>query len=147
MLGVSAVRLVISAHLMEHKFYHCSIEVRGYELDSFGHVNNSVYLNYLEFARWKMLEQEGITLQKIQREQLWPIISAIEIKYLRPSFMGDLLEVRTRVVGSSKARFEIEQLIFRGETQIAAAQVHSVVVNETGRPVEIPEAYKKLWSS
>ena len=28
--------------------------VRGYELDSFGHVNNAVYLNYLEQARWEM---------------------------------------------------------------------------------------------
>jgi YbgC/YbaW family acyl-CoA thioester hydrolase len=130
---------------MTTKTYRSTIEVRGYELDSFGHVNNAVYLNYLEYARWKMLEKEGITLDLIQKEKLWPVISAIEIKYLRPSFMGDQLEIRSRIVESSKARFQIEQLVFRGETQIAAAKVYSVVVNENGRPVEIPSAYLKLW--
>ena len=35
------------------KTYRCLIQVRGYELDSFGHVNHANYLNYLEHARWR----------------------------------------------------------------------------------------------
>ena len=38
------------------KTYLCTLEVRGYELDSFGHVNHGVYVSYLEHARWKMLD-------------------------------------------------------------------------------------------
>src|SRR5262249_38338982 len=117
-----------------------------YELDSFGHVNNSVYLNYLEYARWKMLAEEGITLEQITRDKLWPVISAIEIQYKRPAFMGDQLEVRTRIVEYGKARFQFEQLIFPGQTLIAAAKAHSVIANESGRPVEIPTDYQKLWT-
>jgi YbgC/YbaW family acyl-CoA thioester hydrolase len=131
---------------METRTYRCTLEVRGYELDSFGHVNNAVYLNYLEVARWKMLNQEGITLDGIQKEKRWPVIAAIEIKYIRPAFMGDQLEVRTRVIEYSKARFKLEQLIYRGETSIAAAQVTSVIVNEAGRPVELPTYYEKFWN-
>jgi len=33
-----------------------SLKVRSYELDSQGHVNYAVYLNYLEYARVSVLE-------------------------------------------------------------------------------------------
>lgn len=131
---------------MESRVYRCTLEVRGYELDSFGHVNNSVYLNYLEHARWKMLNDEGITLEKITQDKRWPVIAAIEIKYLRPLFMGETFEVRSRVLEHSKARFLLEQLLYRGETAIAAANVSCVIVNEAGKPAELPESYAKFWS-
>jgi YbgC/YbaW family acyl-CoA thioester hydrolase len=130
----------------ESRVYRCTLEVRGYELDSFGHVNNAVYLNYLEHARWKMLNQEGVTLEKITRDQRWPVIAAIEIKYIRPLFMGETVEIRSRVIEHSKATFLLEQLLYRGETAIAAAKVTCVIVNEAGRPAELPESYEKFWS-
>jgi len=133
--------------MSQTKIYSCPIEVRGYELDSFGHVNNATYLNYLEHARWKMLNEEGITLEWIEREQRWPVISSIEIKYLRPTFMGDQLIVKTRVMDQSRARFTFEQLIYKDETLVTSAVVHSVIVNEKGRPVELPAEYAKLWGS
>lgn len=131
---------------MESRVYRSTLEVRGYELDSFGHVNNAVYLNYLEHARWKMLNQEGITLEQIQKDKRWPVISAIEIKYLRPLFMGETFEIRSRVLEHSRVRFVIEQLLYRGETAIAAAKVNCVIVDETGRPNELPDSYSKFWS-
>jgi acyl-CoA thioesterase FadM len=92
-----------------------------------------------------MLNQEGITLEQIQKDKRWPVISAIEIKYLRPLFMGETFEIRSRVLEHSKARFLIEQLLYRGETAIAAAKVSCVIVDETGRPNELPESYSKFW--
>lgn len=130
----------------QQKVYRSSIEVRGYEIDSFGHVNNSVYLNYLEHARWKMLNEEGITLEQISRDKQWPVIQSIEIKYLKPSFAGDVLEISTRITEVSRVKFQIEQLIFRGDTQIALATINSTVINEAGRPIELPPHYKKLWT-
>jgi YbgC/YbaW family acyl-CoA thioester hydrolase len=129
------------------KTYTCPIEVRGYELDSFGHVNNATYLNYLEHARWKMLREEGITLEWIQKEKRWPVIAAVEIKYLKPTLMGEQLVVKTRVLEQSRARFTIEQIIYRNEVPVTSAIIHSVVVNEHGRPVELPGDYAKLWET
>ncbi len=122
------------------------MHVRGYELDSFGHVNHAVYLNYLEHARWSMLAEVGITHAEISRRQLWPVIASIEIKYVKPAFMGDELEVRTQVVDHTRIRFSLEQSIFRGDTTIAVAKIGSAVIDATGRPVETPPEYLKLWS-
>ena len=43
---------------MQTNRYTCHLTVRGNELDSFGHVNNAIYLNYLEQARWEILRDE-----------------------------------------------------------------------------------------
>jgi acyl-CoA thioester hydrolase len=127
------------------KLYRCEILVRGYELDSFGHVNHAVYLNYFEHARWSMLAEEGITLEQISKEKLWPVIISAELKYLKPAFMGDRLEIRSRAIDAQRMRFTFEQSIYRGETLITTGRYESVVINERGRPVEMPEMYFKLW--
>jgi YbgC/YbaW family acyl-CoA thioester hydrolase len=128
------------------KTYRCTIEVRGYELDSFGHVNHAKYVSYLEHARWQMLYKEGITLERFQEWKRWPVISAIEMQYLKPAFMGDQLEVLTQVVEHGKLHFSIEQTISKAGTPIARAKVKAVVVNENGRPSEYPAAVSKLWT-
>jgi YbgC/YbaW family acyl-CoA thioester hydrolase len=128
------------------KTYHAQLEVRGYELDSFGHVNHANYLNYLEHARWKMLEAEGITLELLQQCKRWPVIAQLEIKYLKPTFMGDLLDVETRCLEHGKASFVFEQIIMRAGTPVLKARIQGVMVNENGRPADYPEQFAKIWS-
>lgn len=127
------------------KIYHTEVEVRGYELDSFGHVNNANYLNYLEFARWKMLEEENVTLKKFQEWDRFPVIAAIKIQYLRPAFMGDRLTVQTKLIDYKRSSMQLEQIIFNGATKIAEAEIRSVIVSGEGRPAELPEELEKKW--
>jgi YbgC/YbaW family acyl-CoA thioester hydrolase len=118
------------------KTYRCSLVVRGYELDSFGHVNHANYLNYLEHARWTMLAEEGITLALMERENRWPVIAKIEVTYLKPTFMGETLEVLTRCTEFSRVSMIFEQTIQRDGEDILKARVHGVTVNEEGRPAK-----------
>ena len=37
----------------------CTLTVRTYECDAYGHVNNAVYLNYLELGRHSFLKEAG----------------------------------------------------------------------------------------
>lgn len=57
------------------------LTVRGYELDSFGHVNNAVYLQYAEAAKWDFFSKSG-TLSLLQEEKLFPVILENNIRYL-----------------------------------------------------------------
>ena len=57
--------------------------VRGYELDSFGHVNNAVYLNYLEQARWEMIRVNPEFSSYLTEKGLFPVVIETHIKYIR----------------------------------------------------------------
>lgn len=129
------------------KSFRCTLQVRGYELDSFGHVNHAVYVSYLEHARWEMLSGEGITLQSFRQWSRWPVIASLQIQYLRPCFMDDVLEVRSRISGHGKAQFTIEQEIYRADQPVVKAQVQAVIVNEKGRPAELPPDIARLWKN
>jgi acyl-CoA thioester hydrolase len=126
------------------KTYRCSIEVRGYELDSFSHVNHAVYVSYFEHARWKLLSEEEITLEKFNLWKRWPVIGQIEVQYLKPAFMGDTLEIATEILEQGKTNITFQQEIRRADIPIARAKVRSVIVNENGRPSEMPESLAAL---
>jgi YbgC/YbaW family acyl-CoA thioester hydrolase len=127
------------------KTYRCPIEVRGYELDGYGHVNHANYFHYLEQARWKMLDEEQITHERMQEWKRWPVVAEIEnAKYLRPTFRGDQLSVETRISEATRTSFRIEQKIHRGSEVVFEARIRAVIINENGRPSEMPDEFKRI---
>jgi YbgC/YbaW family acyl-CoA thioester hydrolase len=126
------------------KIYECALEVRGYELDSFGHVNHAVYISYLEHARWELLRQEGIGLPEFNAWQRWPVIAKLEVSYLKPTFLADRLIVRSEMHTASRTSFVADQKIYRGETLVFEGKVTIVIVNEKGRPAELPSQVQGL---
>jgi YbgC/YbaW family acyl-CoA thioester hydrolase len=129
------------------KTYRSQLTVRGYELDSFGHVNHANYLRYFEHARWEMLASEGITLPFLEEKKRWPIIRKIEVEYIRPAFMGEVLDVVTECVDHGNASSVFKQTILRDGEEVARATVHSATINETGKPARHPVEMERLWAS
>jgi acyl-CoA thioester hydrolase len=76
---------------MPYKFI---TEVRGYELDSFGHVNNAVYMNYNEQARWNILKESGY-LDDFLKSGMFLVVVETNIRYMRELKMFDMIEVTT----------------------------------------------------
>jgi acyl-CoA thioester hydrolase len=71
--------------------------VRNYELDSNGHVNNAVYLNWAEEIASRHAEAAGYgRAWSIERGGGW-VIRRSEITHHRPAVYGDEVEVRVRV--------------------------------------------------
>src|SRR5918912_1479580 len=71
--------------------------VRSYELDSNGHVNNSVYLSWSEEIATMHAEAAGYGKDwTLARGGLW-VIHRSEITYRRPAVYGDEVEVKVRV--------------------------------------------------
>lgn len=138
---------------MHAKRYFCELEVRGYELDSFGHVNHAEYVRYLEHARWKLLEEESIGIREFKEWKVWPVIAEIQVRYLRPTFLGDRLRVETWLSDHTRTQFQFSQEIYRYGSvsgsekveKILEASLKAVMVNERGRPTEIPSRITQLW--
>lgn len=128
------------------KTHTCSVEVRGYELDGFGHLNHAVYVSYMEHARWKMLADDNIGFEQFNQWKRWPVIAELKARYRRPTFLGDILEIRSTVIETSKASFRIEQKFFRGEEPVFSGEVLVVMVDENGRASGLPDGIESLWA-
>jgi acyl-CoA thioester hydrolase len=102
-----------------YSFSH-RLEVRFRDIDALGHVNNAVYLSYLEQARVLYFQKLGL------RDDQKPLtlLARNEIDYLRPVLLGEELEVLLRVakIGTKSLRFEGE-LRAAGELAARAASV------------------------
>ncbi|MFI9404771.1 acyl-CoA thioesterase [Nocardia sp. NPDC052316] len=69
------------------------ILVRGYELDTQGHLNQAVYLQYAEHARWELMRAAGASQEKIVASGVGPVVLETTIKYLRELRGGDEVTV------------------------------------------------------
>ncbi len=76
--------------------WRLAVRVRFHECDPLGHVNNAVYLNYLEQAAIDHATAVGWSQAVLEREVGGVFVARRhEIDYLRPAMEGDRLEVIT----------------------------------------------------
>jgi len=68
-------------------------KVQRYELDSAGHVNNAVYLNWLEQAEQEAMAQAGFPASRLRERGITVAQTRIELEYLRPAREGDEIEI------------------------------------------------------
>ncbi|HEV7896823.1 MAG TPA: acyl-CoA thioesterase [Planosporangium sp.] len=89
------------------------IAVRGYELDTQGHLNSAVYHQYAEHARWEYLKAGGVTVDKLLRSGVGPVQLEATIKFLRELRGGDEVDVTCEFVWSEGKTFRFEQEFVR----------------------------------
>lgn len=115
--------------------------VRTYECDSYGHVNNANYLNYLEFARYEMLKTVGFDYPSMIQAGYGVYVARIEVDYKRSAMADDVLLIRSWPVKKGAVSGIIAQRILRGEDVIVEARVTWAFVDSKGMPVKVPEAW------
>ena len=123
--------------------------VRSYELDSFGHVNNAVYLQYCEGARNDYMIQRGIQFSDFQRWNMGPVLFRANIDYKRPAHTDDLLIIEGSFTFNGKTRFKINhRMIRQADNQlICLAALEFAFVNlTTQRPCRAPLDFVKAFS-
>lgn len=121
--------------------HRTTIAVRSYECDSYGHVNNAVYLNYLEVARHEMLAALGMDHATMRAAGFGLVVARIDIRYRRPSLAGDELVVLSRATKRLRVGGVIAQRILRGEELIAEADVTWVSIDGRGRAAPLPPRF------
>lgn len=86
---------------MAYEVFRYPVMIREHHLDTFGHVNNSVYLQLLEEARWEFIASRGFGLQDVQKWGMGPTVLEWNIKFRR--------EIRLRekvVIESQTMKYE-----------------------------------------
>ena len=127
---------------MEHE---SRLTVRSYECDSYGHVNNAVYLNYLEYARHVYIHDIGIPLVELRAAGFAILVARVEIDYRRPALTDDELRILTVPIRKGRVGGILSQRIVRcsDDMLVAEAEVTWVCVDAKGRPARLPAAFDK----
>jgi acyl-CoA thioester hydrolase len=120
--------------------YSHRIDVRFRDCDPLGHVNNAVYLTYLEQARlqcWRVLWRFGEADSAIPGV----IMARAEIDYRQPVHFGQTLEIRISLASIGRTSFTYDyEIVDEANTLVASARTVQVMYDyEAAKPVPIPE--------
>jgi acyl-CoA thioester hydrolase len=117
-------------------------EVAFRDLDAFGHVNNAVYLTYLENARVTYLRD---VLGVDSLSSLLVIVASVQIDFRSRASLGDALEVGSRVSRVGGKSFDLDHEI-RGPGGRLVAEAHTVLVAfdyEQDGPMDVPAEWRE----
>ena len=115
--------------------------VRFRDVDAMGHVNNAVFLTYLEEARIAYLLRFEATVKEM-------ILARAEIDFRAPLRSGADIEIGVRAASVGTKSFQLEYEIRSGDT--VAAEAKTVIVSydyESGRAVELPETWREALTA
>ena len=108
------------------------------DTDFSGYVYHANYLKYCERARSDYLRVIGVDQNALFVEGQAFVVRHMDCEFLRPAKFEDVLNVETRLVEMSGARFELAQLVKRGDEHLFAAKVTVAIIDGHGRPKRIP---------
>ena len=112
------------------------IKIRGYQCDAYGHVNNARWVEMLEEARWRWLD-EDIDLTTWEDRRQGVAVVNLNVSYRRPAHAHDVVEFRcwiTKLGGRSGVAHQEAVRKSTGETLIEAEVTFLLIDIETGRP-------------
>ncbi len=121
--------------------FQLEFSVRDYECDMQGHVNNAVYLNYLEHSRHQFLKEVlGLNFADFVGRGISLVVIRAELDYKRSLQSGDRFMVGVILEKVSPLRYCFIQDIYLlpEKKLVLKARVTGTAVNAQGRP-ELPE--------
>ena len=131
-----------AAHVIE-------LEVQPADIDEYEHVNNAVYLTWLDRAAWSHSAALGVPLERCLALRRGMAAQRIEIDYLRAALRGDGIQAATWIVGGdgrlrAERRFQIRRA--SDSATLARARVDYVCINlDSGRAARMPEMFARAY--
>jgi acyl-CoA thioester hydrolase len=123
-------------------------QVRFRDTDALGHVNNAVYLSWMELGRMAFTDA---ILPEIDWTKIGFILAHVSIDYLEPVFLGDNVKVHMRAgkIGGKSVVLECFITKTDKDGERPTAKGNNIVVAfdyQTNKSVPIPESWKKAMS-
>ena len=113
---------------------HYELKTRWKDIDSFGHVNNAVFLTYIEDARIMNFKSWNVTEKKRSL-----IVASIKIDYLRQIVHPSNLIVGQKISRIGNSSFDIQSAIFlHNDSKPAANSVVSCVCFDYHKNKSVP---------
>ena len=129
--------------------FFIEMTVAGDAIDSYGHVNNTVYIGWLEQCAWAHSAAMGFSEDDCVKMARGMAVRKLEVEYLAACFEDDRIRVGNWLVANdgrlrATRRFQIindsrAQVALRGEILYVCMNL------DTGRPVRMPTEFLQAY--
>ena len=115
------------------------------DCDMLGHLNHATMLNFLESARWALLEPQ-IDVRQWTKQDVFSVVRHVDIGYLAQSLPGEDLVVRSGLLAIRRTSYIIKQDVRKvaSGAVVAEASIVFVCVNQQGQAVPVPESWRDM---
>lgn len=107
---------------MQSSIHICKMLIKECHLDTFGHVNNAMYLVLMEEARWDWITSNGYGLNKVVESGIGPTILNINISFSKELLLREEITIESQVTSYTKKIFIVQQRVLRGQEVCATAE-------------------------
>ena len=119
-----------------------SLAIRVYyeDTDAGGIVYHARYLAFAERARTEAMREAGAPHDELATQHgLIFVVRRVEMDYLRPARLEDLIVITSRTVGLGHASLTVQQDFAVGAARIGGLRVRLACIRQAdGRPARIP---------
>jgi acyl-CoA thioester hydrolase len=129
----------------EGKTHVLPVRVYYEDTDFSGFVYHASYLRFMERGRSEFLRLAGAGHSGILQaaEPLVWVVRRMDIGFLKPAKMEQILTIRTSVVEVAGARMRLNQAVIRESQTLIEAQVEVCIVTLDGRPRRVTDSTRK----
>jgi acyl-CoA thioester hydrolase len=121
-------------HILPVRIYYADTDLSGV-------VYHANYMVYMERGRSEFFRAAGIArLAQLENPEptAWTL-RKVEIEYLKPARVDDLIEVHTMLTGLSGARMSADQNVYLNGAMLTRASIEACIITLAGKPRRIPQ--------
>jgi acyl-CoA thioester hydrolase len=128
--------------IIEDGEHRLMVRVYYEDTDFTGVVYHANYLKFFERGRSDCLRRLGVHHHELRAhdEKLAFAVVHMDIRFLRPASIDDVVTVRTRMTNLRGAQFFLEQVCERDGERLCEARIDIACINGEGTPRRLPKA-------
>ncbi len=125
--------------------FSLEFQVRDYELDHYGVVNNAVYAQYLEHARHELLQGLAIDSAALAASGRSIALSSLFLRFRSSLRSRERFRVTILITELRGVRMVVQQKILRlpGDELVVEAEAGAAFLDERGRPLRLDPAHRE----
>ncbi len=127
--------------------HHFPVRIYYEDTDFSGNVYHAAYLKFFERARTEFLRTLGIHHSELSEAGLAFAVRSMQIDFLAPARIDDMLDVETVVESASGARLNLKQTIVREGTVLTTATLVVAAIKTSGGAARLPAPLRHLGTA
>ncbi|MBS0395726.1 MAG: acyl-CoA thioesterase [Proteobacteria bacterium] len=126
-----------------------TLAVQPADIDAYRHVNNAVYVTWLDRAAWSHSAALGLPIERCLEIDRGMAVLRSLITYVRPAVLGDVIAIGTWLLTAdyklrARRRFQVRRES-DGATLVRAEIEYVCIELSSGRPVRAPLEFRERY--